>query len=1168
MKLRFLLGRAGTGKTWTCLSAIRRRLVDEPEGPPLILLVPEQATFQMERALLSDAAVRATHRAHVLSFQRLAARVLQETGGAARPRLGAMGKRMMLRALIHDQRSRLRLLSRAAGRPGFIARLANTMAELRAYRCSPEELARRGRMLESEEPVLAAKLHDLALIVQAFEEHTADRFTDPDGLLDLAAGELPASRLARGAWVWVDGFSGFTPQELAVLRSLWRSAETMEIALCLDPASPGEAGTDVFAPTRKTYARLLAMAREDGLTIEPPRVLGGPARRFAGRPALSHLEREAFVQPGKVFAGSAREQEAALRIVAAADARAEVEAAAREILRLCRERGWRFRDISVIVRRLDAYQDLIKAVFTSYGIPHFIDSRKRVAHHPLVELVRSSIEACSGGWRTEAVIRCLKTDLMPVSRDEADRLENYALEHGIEGAAWVDPAPWRFQPLAGLGRDEDDDGKPYLDAGGSGTSLQGRERQEDEIQAIRERVVAPLRRLGARVSRGGPARALAAALWEFFEDVGAAASIEEWIEAASQSGRPEEAQEHAGVWHGVVQLLDELVDAMGDHWLSAAEFRQVVEAGLEDLTIGLVPPGLDQVLVGSVERSRQPDIKAALVLGALDGTLPQAPAEDVIFTDRERERLSQTRLELSPTSRARLEHEQYLVYISLTRASDYLWLSYPAADGQGRSLAPSYIVRRVTELFPQAPVVSEPAEPETDQGFLDRMVDRRRLVAHLAARLRRHRAGEQAGEVWWQIYQWVATEPDLKEAGRPVFAGLEHGNLVPPLPPPVAEALFGRELWTSVTRLETLAACPFRHFAAYGLKLRERPRRVLDRLAVGIFVHGALRRFVELLWESGRDWGELDDETAVRLADRSADELIPNIAHQILLSSARHAFLGEILRRTVRRAVWALTEHARRGRFRPVAVEVAFGKHGAPVGPWVITARGGPVRVVGQIDRIDAARGDDGRVWIRVVDYKSSARDLNMAEVAYGLSLQLPVYMAVALEHGTAWTGGQEAVPAGMLYFPAREPMVRDDSEAGEADIDALLRREMRMRGMVVDEPDALRLMDATIDRGSDLVAAGLTKDGRVTRTTNALPVDGFATLARFAARRAAELAETIRAGDVSVRPYRLSRRRPCSHCPYHSVCQFDPLLPGNGYRDLPPLSREAAWQVIEEDAE
>lgn len=1158
MKLGFLLGRAGTGKTHAVLQAIGRELRQRPQGPPIILLTPEQATFQMERALLSGESVRASSRAQVLSFERLAVRVMQAVGGGARPRLGELGKRMVLRALIQRHEGEMKLFGLAARQPGFVDKLARTLTELKQYRVGPQDLSSRASSAAAASPILGVKLHDLSLLYRSFDDYTWQRFIDPDDVLDVVAAVLPDAGLLAGAHVWVDGFIGFTPQELAVVRAIWRVARRMDVVLCLDPS--GEA--EPFAPTRETYERLRHMAAEDGVEMEAPVVLDAqPPPRFRNSPLLAHLERELFRRPGRAFHEPAHDPDdqaaqdgrSPLKLVAAASPRVEVEAAAREIIRLCRDRGWRYRDVAVIVRDLPAYEELVAAVFGDYGIPFFIDSRRQLSHHPLIELVRSALEAATGNMRTEAVVRCLKTDFFPVTRDEVDKLENYALEHGIDGRGWMRARPWRYVRRFTLAAENE-------------PPTEEQQRLLNEINAVRDRAVGPLRRLRTALLEAATGREMATALWAFLEQLNVAATLEAWMAAADAAGRPEEVQEHRRAWQGVVQVLDEYVTALGASSPKPAEFRQVIEAGLETLRVGLVPPSLDQVVVGSVERSRQPDIRAAFILGAGDGRFPAAPAEDVIFTDAEREQLAALDVELSPTSKEQLQREQYLLYVALTRASDYVWISYPAADAEGKELAPSPVVRRLTRLFPRISVVTEPSEPAADDQWLARVTSGRQLVSVVASRLRRHRAGEAAGPIWWRLYHWIAADEQLREQARPLFSALNHHNRIGPLPADVAWPLFGSPLQGSVSRLETFAACAFQHFARYGLRLQERPRLVIDAALTGTFVHAALRLLVEQMLAEGVDWSSLTDEEALARADACVDHLIPHLGAEVLLSSARHAYLAETMRRSVLRAVRLLTEHARRSRFRPVHVELTFGRGSDSVPPLAIgLSDGRRLYLSGQIDRIDVAEVAGDR-WVRVIDYKSSRRDLRPAEVAHGLSLQLPLYMAVVME--LAETGrllGGAVRPAALVYFPVRDILIRQDAPVPEEKLEQLLRRELRMRGLFVSDPDVLRALADDVDGGSDFIAASVTKAGTVDKRTNAAPEDDLVALVRYARQKAAELAERILAGEIQVDPFALGDVTACRFCSYRSVCQFDPLIEGNAYRVLEKYDRDGAWAKVRE---
>lgn len=1144
LSLRFVLGRAGTGKTTFCLAEIRRELAADPsDGPPLILLVPEQASFQMEQELVRTPGLRGFQRAQVLSFRRLAWQVLQEVGGAARPVIGDLGKRMVLRSLVQRRAGELQVFDRVADRPGFVDQLARTISELHAFGHGPEDL-----QIPSASGTLGAKLHDLALILGDFRAYLQDRFTDPDDYLNLLARGLRESQRLRGARVWVDGFQGFTPQEFAVLASLFRVAESVVVTLCLDTRDLARWDaerldpSDLFHPTAETYVKLKGLAAEGGVALLSPVLLDGDdvPVRFRASPALAHLEREFFRQPGTPLAGPA----GSVQVVTAANRRVEVEAAAAEVLRLVREAGYRFREIGVVTRDLEAYQDLVQAIFSAHAIPHFVDQRRSVAHHPLIELIRSAVEVVASDWAYEPVFRLLKTDLVPLSRGEVDRLENYVLEHGLRGSVWYDGKPWRFFRRYTL---EEEAETPDL-------------RQEQELERInrvREQGTEALRRFHRRLRearhRPRPARELATEIYRLLEDLGVPTRLRRWADAARAEGRLEQEQEHLQTWNGVVELLDQVVESLGDEPLTAAQFLQVLEAGLSGLTVGLVPAGLDQVVVGSLDRSRHPNLRAVLILGAAEGSFPRAAHEDVIFTDLERENLTAAGFEVGPSARRRTLDEQFFVYLALTRASERIWLSFPLINEQGRGQMPSLVLQRLRQLLPGA-VYRELGAGEAAAGpaAITRPVH---LAAAVTEQLRLAREGEPLAPFWLDLYHWLVTEPELARVGRPVLAALAHSGAVAPLPPELSRLLYGTGLSTSVSRLESFAACAFQHFSGYALRLRERERFQIEAPHLGILFHAALRLFAQGLIAEGLNWGELPPAEQERRIDAILDELAPRLRGEILLSTGRYRYLLQRVRRILQAAVRLLADHARRGRFQPLRVEAGFGLDGELPPLELELHTGGRVELRGRIDRIDLATTGDGRAYLRVVDYKSGSRRLDLGEVYYGLALQLLVYLLVATEAGPDLTGGSDVDPAGVLYFPVRDPLVRLKGAHQIKEAARLWRRALRMDGLVLADPEVARLMDEEL--AGDLVPVRIKRDGDFYKDARVASPAQFQALFDLVQERAAGAAREILAGQVEIAPYRLADRTPCPYCAYRPVCQFDPRLPAHGYRELAPLKED-----------
>ncbi len=1162
MAVRFILGRAGTGKTTRCLEELCAAVQADPQGPPLVLLVPEQATFQMEQALLGPGGLKGMMRAQVLSFQRLAWRVSLSAGGLARPPLSDLGKYMVLRALVEQRLDQLQVFGRVADRPGFIEKLARTISELRTYALGPAELQQHlAAMAQNgqDQTVLGTKLHDLALVMADLTAYTAGRFTDPDDTLALLAQRLPQSGLLKEAEVWVDGFSGFTPQELAVLASVFTCARQVHLTLCLDPAEltrlqGKHSPTDLFHLTLTTHDQLCSVAARQGVTLRPPLVLDEPVR-FQNAPELAHLERH-FFRPGqpRPWTGAAP----ALSLVTAQNRRQEVEAAAREVLRLIRDAGLRYREVAVVARNLDAYAPLVATVFAEHGIPAFVDQRRPVAHHPLVELLRAALETVIRDWSYAPVFRFLKTDLAPVSRAEADTLENYVLEHAIRGRHWTDPQPWTYLRRYTLEEDEEPG--------------EGQVRLLERINAIRRRAVAELadfqRRLGGgRGRRPLTVAEITTALYKLLEDLQVAKRLQAWSTAAAQSGDLEAAREHEQVWDGVIELLDQMAEGLGAAEMSLPQYLQVLAAGLDGLRRGMIPPGLDQVVVGSAERSRHSGVRAALILGATDRDFPPAPPEDAIFTDTERERLGGAGLELGPTSRLRLFQEQYFTCMALTRGAERLWLSYPLAGDDGRVLAPAPAVHRLQQVFPAPAGATAAPPPPPSPGpntEIAAIATPAQLAAALTRALRMHRAGYPLAPVWLDLYQWAATDPSLREQVAPTLAALRYEETLrdrtASLGPELATSLYGADLVTSVSRLEAFAACPFQHFAGYGLRLRERGQFRLEAPELGLFYHAAMSLFVRGLGQAGRDWDSLTPAEAGQMLDAIVDQLAPRLKGEILLSSPQHRYLLRVVRRTLQTSLSFLGEHIYQGKFRPLWVELPFGEAEDGLPP--VTVRlpdGGSVALRGRIDRVDGARGSDGSWLLRVLDYKSSARSLDLGRFYHGLTLQLLLYLYAVVQNAPRLLGSP-ARPAGALYFPVHDPVQALSHPEPPERVAERRRKLFRSSGLVVADPEVVRLMDL---QGLGLIPARVNKDGTLRKNAPAASPAQFQLLFRHLEQVTARLAQQVRDGEVAAAPYRLRQQVPCTFCAYRSVCQFDPQVVGQVYRSLSAFKTPAVLEQL-----
>lgn len=1179
MSLTFVIGRAGSGKTSYCLDEIRERLKAEPVGTPLILLVPEQSTFQAEYELVTTPGLNGTLRAQALSFRRLAFRVMQECGGMARVHIDDTGKQMLLYKILHAHRDELTIFRKASEQRGFIAELNELFNELRRYRNDAADLddilMRAGRQLpaggEEADAPLRRKLQDISRIYEQFERQLSEHYVDSEHYLQTLAEHAGRSDYLREAELWIDGFAGFTPQEYAVIGALMGAVKRVTVALCIDREyEPGEQLNELnmFYTTASTMIRLKELAEQAGVKVMPPVRLprGGELPRYQDAPMLAHLEKHFAERHPPVYASklellteTKRQMAAAnqVRIAAAVNPRAEIEAVAREILKLTQSGAVRFRDIAVVTRSMDTYGDLIATVFADNGIPYFMDHKKSVMHHPVVELVRSAIEVVAHNWRYDAIFRCVKTDLISGDRQAMDELENYALAFGLEGSRWTDGKRWEYAVQASLDEDE-----PV------------NRLKVDELERIhhaRMLVVEPLSRFAERLRSAANVREQVTAIYQLLEELHVPSKLVDWSEAALQAGQPEKAKEHGGLWNRLIDLFDQLVELLGDEVMSIEEIGGMLDAGLENVKLGLVPPSLDQVLVGTLDRTRFGRVRHAFVIGVGDGILPAKISEGGILSEAERETAAGLGLQLAPDSRRKLLDEQFLAYTAFTLPSHGLWLSYALADEEGKTLLPSEYVRRIARMFPflASPqlLMADPSAADSEAEQADYLVHPERSLSYLIVQLRAWLRGAEISPIWREALAWYAKDAAWRSRVENMLFAFDYTNQEQPLSPEISTLLYGSKLTGSVSRLERFAACPFMQFASHGLRLRERRIYRLEAPDIGQLFHSALNRMARQLIEEGVRWRDLTGEQLLRLANEAVDTIAPRLQSEILFSSERYQYMTRKLRGIVGRTAQVLGEHARRGEFEPVALELGFGPGEALQPVNFILDNGTLMELIGRIDRVDAAV-DGKREWLRIIDYKSGAKALSLEEVYYGLSLQLLAYLDVVVSQAEQWRG-RPAVPAGALYFHVHNPLLQVTSPLSDGEREEALLKQYKMKGLVAADREAIAAMDNQLEKGrSPIIPVGLKTDGGFYSDSQVADEQQWDSMRKLVRRRIKRIGEQIVQGNVEIKPYRRGKRSPCAYCSYRPVCQFDTLMEGNDYRFLPGLDKEELWQAILQEKE
>ena len=679
-------------------------------------------------------------------------------------------------------------------------------------------------------------------------------------------------------------------------------------------------GTDVFAPSKNTAKKLMELAKDNGIEVERPVAMEDNPYRFKDSSELAHLERYYFVYPYSRYQGRTKD----VSLFMASNIYSEVEETAKDILALCRDRGWRYRDIAVVTGNLESYEKLIRVIFSEYGIPFFIDRKKDITSHPLVKLILSMLDIFVHNWSYEAVFRYLKTGLTGIAREDIDILENYVLACGIRGSRWTQEEDWDYRPYAGL------------EEGG----ITERELKIlTRVNQVRRQLVEPLYRFRERTRGRTKARQICTALFDFLCEIQIPETMEELVEEFKASGELTLANEYSQIWNITMEVLDQIVETMGEDSMGVQKFRELISIGFSQHQVGLIPPALDQVLVGNVERSRSHEIKGLYVLGVNDGVFPAPPKAEGILSDKDRQTLYSMGMELAQDTRTRAFEEQFMVYSTLTTAGEYLRISYPIADHEGRTLRPSIIIYRMRKLFPD---ISEFSNIGTAAGNIDVEQEFQRIAAPLptfnemVSVIRRQGEGFPPNPIWKHVYNWYMNQESWKERCKKIEDWLSYSSQVEAIPADKARKLYGSPLYSSISRLEQYASCPFSFYVRYGIGAKERKVYRLSPPDLGSFIHVVIDMFSKEIEESGLGWRNLDREWCKDRVSKIVDELLSKRTGSILNSSDRYRYLTSRLKRIVTRAVWLIAEHIRRSGFEPIGYELTFNESKAATFPPIV----------------------------------------------------------------------------------------------------------------------------------------------------------------------------------------------------------------------------------------
>ena len=1143
MSLRFYFGPSGSGKSHRIYEEIMQRAAQEP-GRNFLIIVPDQFTMQTQKDLVMRSDRGGILNIDVLSFGRLSHRILEEVGTKEMPVLDDTGKSLVLQKIAADLKEQLPAMGSLLHKQGYIHEVKSAISEFMQYGISTQDM---DKLIASAEKrgALAMKLRDLKTLYRGFQDYIRDHFITTEETLDVLRRSLVKSKILPDSVVVFDGFTGFTPIQNRLIQELMRVCEETIVTVTIgeeeDPYQmDGE--QKLFHLSKKTVADLVKLAAEAEVTRgEDVFVKGGP-NRFTEASALCYLEQNLFHYQYEPYT----EKQCEIHMFEALSPREEVHQTALYIRKLIREEGLTYRDIAVVIGDLEGYASYVETEFGQLEIPCFLDRTRGIVLNPMIEYIKSALQLYIRDFSYDTVFHFLRSGMADISREEIDELENYVIRTGARGYR-------TYSRLFTRRTEEMQQGSGQEDTERAEETLErlNRIRQQfaDTVEILH---MAPRAKAGEYVDH----------LYDFLEQNQVQQKLLNYQQQFEQEGDLAKAREYAQIYRLVMDLLDQIYELLGEEEISLQEFADILEAGFGEITVGTIPQNVDRIVVGDMERTRLKQVKVLFFLGVNDGNIPKNASKGGIISDMDREFLIESGTEMAPSPRQQMYIQRLYLYLNMTKPSQRLYLSYAKVNSDGKGIRPSYLIDTVRKLFPQLEV-----EYPQNRSRLEQIEGRQEGARYLAEELREYADGtlrEEERQDFYLMYRAYEADPEGRDRlTAAAFRRYKESGLSRI----VARALYGRQLENSVSRLETYAACACRHFLQYGLSLQEREEFGFEVSDMGNVYHAVLENFAGKLAESGRTWWDFDENFATQAIKEAVEGYAATYGETVLYSSARNEYAITRMSRILTRTVLTLQQHLKQGSFQPDDYELSFRFAEDLDSIHVDLSEEEKMHLQGRIDRIDVSE-DAEHVYVKVIDYKSGNKKFDLAELYYGLQLQLVVYMNAAMELESRKHPDKEIVPAALLYYHIDDPTIETPVELTQEQINEEILTKLRMNGVVNSDPAVVERLDRFLQDKSKVIPVEKKKDGSFSARSGILSREELHVVSAYVDTKIRQIGREILDGKIAANPYEKGNEEACTYCAYKKVCGFDGSIPGYEKRQLEDLDKQTLMQRMQETTE
>lgn len=1055
--MKIIYGRSGSGKSEYIYNKIKK---EKNNKIKTYIITPEQFSFTAEKKLLDTLEEGATTNVEVLSFERMAYRVIKETVGENTKNLIKSSKAIIISSLLEEYQKNFNFLSKNMENVDMIL---TQITEFKKHNITVEMLEK--QIKETKDTYLKLKLTDMYLIYSKYQEKIQEEYIDENDLLLYLAENIEKSHLFDNSIFYIDEFAGFTKQEYTVLESILKIAKDVYITVCTDDLrvikSPE---VDIFYDNKQTIQSLKQIGEID------EEIFLDKQYRFKND-ELKHLEKNIFAIPYTIYEKNVEN----ISLTMAKNQYEEIENVARKIYNLVRDNNYRYRDIGIITKNLEEYSSLCKAIFSEYDIPVFIDEEKDITQDIFIKYVLSILDIFAKNWSYEAVFNYLKTGIVKI--DKIYELENYCLKWNIKGKKWYEK-PWDF--------DED---KSFIE--------------------IQKNIITPLLELKNNLNGVKTAEKISKELYNFILKN----TNEDEIESES--------------YNAVIDVLDEIADIFKDEKMNFETYIKLLKTGISYKEIGQIPQTQDKVTVGDVNRSKTHKIKAIFIIGVNDGTFPSVPSSEGFFNDKDREFLKNEGLELAKGTLEKMYEENFNIYKAFSTAEEKVYISYPAADIEDKPLRRSTMISKLKKIFPK---LKEEVYNFSTNEIYNKNVTFSNLLANI----------NNIQGKWHEIYSWYKNNPKWLNKLNNALDGLDYTNVPEKINKENVKRLYGDTLHTTVSRLESYRSCSFAYYLKYGLKLSDKEKMDIKPIDTGSFMHEVIDRFFKKV----DNIKTISEEEMKKALDEIIEDELSLPKNYIFTATAKFRTLVIRLKKVIYLSMKYIIQSLKYSEFDVLQTELEFGNNSYP--PIEMTLDNGKkISITGKIDRIDIAKTPNGK-YIRIIDYKSSSKDIELNKVIAGLQLQLLTYVDAIVQK-------ENVEPAGALYFTLLEPKLAGASKSmTKEEIEEIIKKNYKMNGLVLADVNVIKMMDTTLESGkSDIIPVSLNDSGEINyKNSKTVTREEFENLQKYTIKIIKQISKEIFDGEINLKPYYMvnGKKTPCSYCEYKSICQFNPRMKGNNY--------------------